>query len=145
METNFEVSGGPNLLTGEITHAGIHEVTEPVAPTTIIRTDQDWYVHLKWKLTGSLVGMIGGDWHIQTFLESIGLGFEGELNAPGDTVPVNPGSPEYEHEFHVKAGAVPAGTYKLSTTILYTRPDGVPGPLAGSLDVPLVQFYDPGP
>lgn len=145
MTTSFEVSGGPYLLKGEIYHANIHEVTDPTLPTNIIRKDQDWFIHLKWRLTGSLVRMIDGEWLIQTFLESIGPGPEFELNPPGKKLDVNPGAPDYNFEFHVKAGQVPVGSYKLVTTIKYLAPDGKPGPMTGFYEVPLVEFYDPGP
>jgi hypothetical protein len=145
MTLGFEVSGGPHLLEGEITHASIHEAVDEIQPTTIIRTDQEWFVHLKWELRGSLVAMVDGEWHIQAYLESMGTGFEGELKSPGDTLPVNPGSPLYEHRFRVPAGTVEAGSYKLVTHISYVRPDGLPGPMAGFYEVPLVRFYDPGP
>jgi hypothetical protein len=145
MLTSFEVSGGPHLLKGEVYHAGIHEVTDPTAPTNIIRIDQDWFIHLKWRLTGSLVRMIDGEWLIQTYLESIGPGFEEELNKGGMTLDVNPGAPDYDFEFHVKKGQVPVGSYKLVTTIKYRAPDGLPGPMTGFYEEPLVEFYDPGP
>ncbi|RMF05003.1 MAG: hypothetical protein D6768_01885 [Chloroflexi bacterium] len=146
MTSRFEVSGGPQLLSGTITHATIHEVTDPTMPVTIIRTDQDWYVHLRWRLNGSLVRMIDGEWKIQVYLESIGQGPEFELSPVGGiTEPVNPGSPNYDVRFNVSAGAVPAGQYKMVATILYVAPDGLPGPMAGFYDEPLVQFYNPGP
>jgi hypothetical protein len=145
MSTSFEVSGGPHLLKGELYHANIHEVTDPTVPTNIIRIDQDWFIHLKWRLSGSLVRMIDGEWVIQTFLESIGPGDEFELNKPGKTLDVNPGSPDYEFKFEVTKGAVPANSYKLVTTIKYRAPDGLPGPMTGFYEVPLVEFYDPGP
>jgi hypothetical protein len=144
-ERAFEVSGGPHLLEGEITHASIHEVDNETLPTTIIRVDQDWFVHLKWRLKGSLVRMIDGKWLIQTYLESIGEGFEGELNKGGMTLDVNPGSPDYEFEFHVKAGKVPVGSYQLVTTIKYRDPNDLPGPITGFYEEPIVEFYDPGP
>lgn len=145
MTTAFEVSGGPHLLAGTITHANIHEVTDPVTPTTLIRTDQDWLIHIKWELTGSLVSMIDGTWRIQTYLEGMGGLFEGELRPPGDTMNVNPGAPKYDHTFRVPAGAVGAGSYKLVTHITYFKPNGMPGPIAGFYEVPLVRFYDASP
>lgn len=145
MSVGFEVSGKPFLLDGQITHTGIHEVTDPVMPTTIIRDDQDWYVHLKWELNGSLASIIDGDWRLQLFLESIGEGFEGEVNAPGATVPVNPGGPTYEHKFEVKAGDVEPNNYKAVLWLRYLKPDGTPGPMSGFYEVPLIQIYKASP
>ena len=144
MTESFEVSGGPDLLKGKITHASIHEVTSPTVPNNIIRIDQDWFVHLEWQLTGSLLRMIDGTWLIQTFLESVGPGPEVELNKPGMTLNLD-GSTDYKFEFHVKAGEVEVGSYKMVTTIKYRAPDGLPGPMAGFYEVPLIEFYDPGP
>lgn len=146
MTSQFEVSGGPQLLSGTITHATIHEVTNPTMPVTIIRTDQDWFIHLVWNLTGSLVRMIDGVWKVQAYLESIGPGPEFELTPTGGiTEDVNPGSPTYNVRFDVSAGTVPEGNYKMVATIKYLAPDGLPGPMAGFYDEPLVQFYNPGP
>lgn len=141
MSKQFEVSGGPNFLGGDLYHANIHEVTSPTMPTNIIRTDQDWFVHLQWRLTGSLVPLIGGTWLIQTYLESIGPGPEFEVNAPGMSLAVNPNSPNYDVKFHVQAGAVPEGSYQMVTTIKFRDQTGRPGPLTGFYEEPIVEFY----
>ena len=144
MTERFEVSGGPDLLKGELYHANIHEEKDPTVPSTIIRIDQPWFIHLRWRLTGSLLRMIDGTWKIQTFLESVGPGPEFELNEPGMTLELD-GSTDYEFKFHVKAGVVPVGSYKMVTTIKYLAPDNLPGPMMGFYEEPVVQFYDPGP
>ena len=104
---SFEVSGDPNLLSGYIS-ADVYEVGG-VAPTNIIRLDQDWRVHLDWALEGSLKSMICGTWCIHLHLESIGKGPELDLPDPGPEiqVPLNPcGNGHYTYDFVVKSGTV---------------------------------------
>ncbi|MCG3160713.1 MAG: hypothetical protein JMDDDDMK_01782 [Acidobacteria bacterium] len=145
----FEVSGGPapNLLHGHIEatvmeHGG-------TTPTTIIRADQAWAVDLHWDLHGALVPMISGMWVVHIYLESIGPGAELKLPdpAPEIKIPVNQISGHYAHHFHVPAGRVPAThgstPYKLVAAITYETQYGTPGPMAGYVEGPILQFYNP--
>ena len=146
---SFEVSGDPNLLSGYIS-ADVYEVGG-VAPTNIIRLDQDWRVHLDWALEGSLKSMICGTWCIHLHLESIGKG--PELNLPDPhpevQVPLNPcGDGRYTYDFVVKAGTVRpehcSTPFKLVSTITYVNSCDLPGPMAGFVEGSILQFYDPG-
>lgn len=144
----FEVSGTPSSgLHGHIQatvmeHGG-------TAPTTIIRTDQAWAVDLTWQLHGPLVPMICGHWCLHIFMESIGSGPEFSLPDPGPEIliPVNQPSGNYSHHFHVPAGRVTADhcstPYKVVVAITYKTQYGTPGPLAGFVEGPILQFYNP--
>jgi hypothetical protein len=145
----MEVSGAPRLLEGYI-GAEIYEVGG-VAPTNVIRIDQDWRVHLDWELEGSLKSMICGTWCLHVHLESIGKGPELSLPDPSYEVkvPLNPcGNGKYEKDFVIRRGTVTARhcstPYKLVTTVTYENACGKPGPIAGFVELGIVQFYDPG-
>ena len=143
----FEVSGGPKLLAGYI-GAEIHEVGG-VDPTTIIRIDQDWTVTMEWALTGALKSMICGNWCLNVDLESIGPGEELELPTPELHVPLDPcGDGKYCKKIRIPAGTVKtehcSTPYKLVATVTYLNACGRPGPMAGFVEGPILQFYDPG-
>jgi hypothetical protein len=136
------------LLAGTISGT-IHE-HGGVNPTTIIRTDTNWAIHLQWKLTGALVPMICGKWCVHVYLESIGPGPELKLHdAIGPHyIDLNPGgNGEYFSHFDVLKGTVTADhcstPYKLVAAVTYLTSFGKPGPMAGFVEGPIVQFYDP--
>ena len=119
-------------------------------PQTIIRTDQDWHVHVKWRTTGFITGMIGGDWHLHVMLESVGRGREYNLYDPADHyIALTPGpSPvRYRAKIDVKAGTVHAPKsgmlYRLVVVLTYREPTGDPGPMACYSLEPLILFYQP--
>ncbi len=156
----FETPFG-NLFAGTIT-ATVHEHDAPpgAPPLTIIRTDQDWAVNVSWETTGLATGMITGNWHLHCFLESIGTGADLDLIDPGPSggpsdhvIPLKPGTspvPYFVH-FDVPAGRVnipdpvpPAGRlYRLVVSLTYREPTGGPGPMAGFVEGPILQFYQP--
>jgi len=146
----FEVSGGPapGLLHGHI-YATVME-HGGATPTNIIRSDQAWGVDFTWDLHGTLVPMICGYWCLHVCLESVGPGQELKLpdsipGAPEVKIPVNQASGHYSYHFHVPAGVVQpqhcSTPYKLVATITYETQYGSPGPLAGYVDGPVLQFY----
>lgn len=141
----FEVSGTPVLLKGEI-EGELYEVGG-ADPTTIIRTDQAWYIRLHWKLQGTLVNMICGEWCINVHLESMGRGREFNFPEDGDIrVPLScKANGEYWADVHVPAGKITpedcASPYKVVTTLTYRNPCDKPGPIAGFVEGPLVTFY----
>lgn len=143
----FEVSGGPHNLGGNIS-AEIREIGG-TDPTTIIRFDQDWVVNVEWALTGALKSMICGTWCVNVNLESIGPGEELELPAPELHIPLNPcGDGKYKADVLIRAGTIKADhcstPYKLVATVTYVNTCNRPGPMAGFVEGPILQFYDPG-
>jgi hypothetical protein len=143
---NFEVSLPTPVLTGEI-YADVYEVSG-AKPTTIIRTDQEWGVKAHWDLKGTLAPFICGEWCIHLFLESMGPGPELKLDAyPYSHIPLDPcGDGEYNFDFKVKPGVVKgehcSNPYKLVLAITYITPCGKPGPIAGFVEGPMLQFYE---
>ena len=142
-----EVSGAPSSgLHGSI-QATVHE-HGGTAPTNIIRTDQAWGVNLAWQIHGPLVPMICGWWCLHIFMESIGPGPEFALPDPGPEIliPVDHINGNYSYHFDVPAGRVTAdhcGTpYKVVVAITYKTQYGTPGPLAGFVEGPMLQFYN---
>ena len=160
-ETLFGPASG--LFDFTVFNAVVHEHDTPPGglPRNIIRTDQDWSVHVNWTVDGMLTGMIAGFWDLHVALESIGPGPELDLTDPGDHViplvtgggggPVN-----YTREVNIAAGVVPAlphhgsELYIVGVSMTYREvlPGGLigpPGPLACHSVERTVQFYNPGP
>jgi hypothetical protein len=136
---------------GAITECGVWE-TPPPEPTTpydtVIRADQPWLIHLKWEVAGLAVPVQAGQWHVDAYLESMGSGPEFKLPIPIAThvMPLTFGQTEYLFEHTVDPDTVPvepghSTPYKLVVTVVYHRPDGQPGPMAGFVELPVLQFY----
>jgi len=148
----FETPFDPGSF--EVTWTMHHIDVGGPAPTTIIRNDQTWQIHLKWRTTGSSTGMIGGTWHVHAYLESMGPGDDFSLIDPADHyIPLTPGPTpvDYEHILDVNAGIVPlapkimdqTGIYRLVVAITYWDLTGNPGPIAGNWVGPMLQFFLP--
>jgi hypothetical protein len=132
------------LLYGDV-QASLYE-RDGVRPKTIIATDQEWGVKVYWQLKGSLAEYICGDWCVRVCLESIGKG--PEQNWESRKIPLNPcGNGEYEYDFRFKPGDITADfcstPYKLVVTVTYQTECQRPGPIAGFVELPIVQFYQP--
>lgn len=123
------------------------EASEPgEAPTNIFDINDLVEVKVDWTLTGSLARMICGTWQCDLYLESIGKGEEFEVE--GCTVPLNSGSNgQYHCVIQIPAGRVhpaPGETdiaYKMVVSVTYKDPGGRPGPIAGFVELPIVQYY----
>jgi len=121
-----------------------------VKPTTIIRTDTDWAIRIKWSLTGTLAPLICGEWCVHAFLESMGPG--PELRLPSEReeirIPLDPcGDGKCTYDFRIPRGTVKAEhcgiPYKLVVSLTYYDQCNRPGPMAGFVELPMVQFYEP--
>lgn len=139
----------PEYLQGSI-QAAIMEYGG-VKPTTIIRTDTDWAIRISWSLHGVLSPLICGDWCIHAFFESMGPG--PELKLPDDKgeilIPLDPcGDCNYQYDFYIPKGKVGVEhcgiPYKLVVSLTYYDSCGRPGPMAGFVELPMLQFYNPG-
>lgn len=141
----FEVEFTPYLhgtISGTVSEPG-------EAPTKIIDVNDNWNVHLDWTLTGPLQRYVCGTFSVDAYMESIGAGDEFELPEPPD-IPLNPPGPgTYSADFNIPAGFMtskiqPGETdvaYKIVATVTYRDPGGRPGPIAGFVEFPVVQFY----
>ena len=144
---SFEVSMTHPPLKGFI-EAVVHE-HGGVEPLSIVRTDQEWAVALKWRMEGGLVQFVAGKWQIHLYLESVGPG--PELRLPQANieieVPINHKNGQYEYEFRVPPGVATVEhtttLYKVVAAVTYITPYGDPGPMAGFVEGPILQFYEP--
>ncbi len=141
----FEVEAGvpTSVLTGTI-GADAHEPGK--LPTRIFDINDLVEVDCEWTLTGSMARMVCGTWKCGLYLESMGGGNEFEID--GCTIPLDPGgSGTYSCTIPIPPGRiqpVPPATdipYKLVVSLTYKDPKGRPGPIAGFVSLPLVQFY----
>jgi len=148
----FETPFDPTVF--DVTFTTHHIDVGGPAPKTIIRTDQEWTIHLVWRTTGSATAMIGGKWHVHAYLESMGPGNDFSLIDPNDHhIDLRPGdSPiDYPVELDVPAGVVHfdpgimdnTGIYKLVVAVTYEDLIGNPGPIAGNWVGPMLQFFLP--
>ena len=140
---DFEVELPKPYLGGTIS-AEIHEVGEDT-PARIIGINDDWVVEVYWTLTGSLQPFICGEWCVHVFLESIGPGREFDLEA-ARYIPLDPcGDGRYHAEVRVPGGTIKtdecAIPYKVVTSVTYRTECGKPGPIAGFVEGPIIQFY----
>lgn len=138
----LETSLSEPLLYGDVT-AKVYE-KEGAKPTTIIRTDQEWGVKINWELKGSLAEYICGEWCIRVCLESIGHGPERNWEY---RIPLDPcGNGNYYYDFKFKPGDITADycstPYKPVVTVTYNSVCHVPGPIAGFVELPILQFYE---
>lgn len=138
----LEASFSEPLLYGDIS-AKVYE-KEGAKPTNIIRTDQEWGVKIYWDLQGSLAEYICGEWCIRVCLESIGKGPERNWEY---RIPLDPcGNGKYYYDFKFKPGDITADycstPYKPVVTVTYNSVCHVPGPIAGFVELPILQFYD---
>jgi hypothetical protein len=142
----FEINRPLNLaLKGDI--SAYTTQADSVDPITILEADKDFKVHVNWYLEGDLTPFVCGTWCISVFMESIGPGPELKLPAEPVEIELYPTTGRNEYNAWV---LIPADTikpehcgvpYKLVTTVTYRTPKYRPGPMAGFVEGPVVQFY----
>jgi hypothetical protein len=160
-EGEFEVEVLPDLH-GTI-GALVCEVNEQ--PSRIIDINDPWYVDIDWTLKGALQRFMCGSWGVDVYMESIGRGPEFELpDEDFERIPMDPtGNGEYHARVNVPAGFIkthqekhweelkekgkgPGETetdivYKMVVTVTSRDVSGRPGPIAGFVEYPMLQFY----
>ena len=151
MDTGFDVLPGTDLAISNF-KATVYEVDNPPPPDmepTVIRTDQAWGVRVHFETSGNAATWLSGKWCVGVFVESIGPGQELEAGwlhvdlTPGLVLPI-----AYDTEIKVPAGKITVPShltrpFKLVTTVSYMDPNGAVLPMAGFLEGPIVQFYNP--
>lgn len=149
-------------LTGTI-GAKVYEVGE--APSRILDINDDWVVEIDWSLTGEAQRFVCGSWGVDVYMESIGKGPEFELpDEDLENIPLNPtGDGHYHTAINVPAGFIKTHVetwreelkehghlpgdresdivYKMVCTVTYKDVGGRPGPIAGFVEMPMLQFY----
>ena len=162
VEGEFEVEFLP-YLQGTI-GARVAEVGE--APSRILDINDAWTVDVDWTLTGPLQRFICGTWGVDVYMKSIGKGPEFELPDEGfENIPLQPSTDGHyharfdvpanfvkthvetwmeelkEHGRPVKGEAETDIAYKMVCTVASKDPNGRPGPIAGFVEMPMMQFY----
>jgi hypothetical protein len=121
------------------------------APVTIIGTDQNWRIDVHWETSGILSQFLPGTWHVEGYIETVGLGQEKEVGQVDVPLTPGPGTLMYDASINVPAGTVvpvggePSVPVRLVVAVTYRFANNHPGPMAGYLEGPIIQFYNPGP
>jgi hypothetical protein len=156
----FEVSLSDPALSGGI-EAEVYELGGPTGhnATSIIRHDQDWGVKIKWYLEGTLVPFVCGYWCISLYFESMGspagpdhnqdefdLRAAYEVKLDPCLKPDADGHYYYYYDFKVPKGTIKPGhcgrPYKVVAAVTYKTLCNRPGPMAGFVEGPMIQFYE---
>ena len=121
-------------------------------PVTILRSDQEGFVQVKWNLIGKLARHFCGEWCLCLYLESIGPARELKLEENCARVKMDPcrdPNTPYTHTFRIPPGAVDAGEcgtlYLVAITLGSFDPCGDPGHIFGYCRGPSLMFYPGGP
>lgn len=144
----------PAILSGDLM-AAVH--FDPDSdPNPVLEIDRDWWVRARWFVNGAFAPFLGGTWHVQVIVESMGTGDEKTLatetypvtavdNIPSITEPL-----EYSKWIHIPSHLMDPdptksiqneGVYKLVLLLTYRTPSNLVGRIAGFVEGPLVQFY----
>jgi hypothetical protein len=114
------------------------------ATSRLIRSDQEWYIEVNWRMEHTLVAWLAGEFQLKAYLESMGPGAEYAITGPtlGTlSVPLLPGpAREYTAKIEFNPGDVSPGVYKLVTALqLYQV--GLPKPVAGFVEGPVIEIF----
>ena len=114
------------------------------APSTVLDAGLDFAVKADWTISALAALLMGGQWEVAAYAESIGPGVEKQI---GDTV-VKPldGSTNYKAEIKVPANTLPdnlgpgeSGTYKI-VVLLTHRNFGKVSDVAAVVEFPVVRI-----
>lgn len=120
--------------------AGTGPFPASLNPVHSIRSDQAWGVRVQWSTGGALGPLLSGTWNVTVYLDRMSGGAHPPVVQTAPVSPTNPAT--YTVDIPFAAGAVSAGAYRIAVTITMTGPSGVPAPLGGVGDGPLLQFYN---
>jgi hypothetical protein len=143
-EEEEEMPFQPELAPALSGTANATVMSQGLNPTTILSVNTPWSIQLNWSMTGLLASSIGGDWRLQAFVESMGVGFEGlvagPLSIPVTFAPIVNNTRTYVQNLPVPANpAIGVGAYKLVVTITHVNA-GVPTQIAAYMEGPILQF-----
>jgi hypothetical protein len=108
------------------------------APSNVIEESAPFSIDVSWSY--NTFGLLGGQWRVQAFAESIGPGPEVSLGTAG---PV-PAAPDGAKAATIVVAAntlpkSPSGVYKIVTVLLHENPPGTQTNVAALEDGPLVK------
>ena len=142
-QTAFETYD-PAHLTGQMS-VTVLDPSDPGTPTNIIETDDAFAIRVNWTITGLAAPFLGGQWHVNAYLDDADGVAPSSGLLGGAVVPVGPSNGQqtrnYATTIKVAAGKVKAGLYDLTVAITYDN-FGPPLSIAAFSEGPILQFYD---
>ena len=127
--TDFGVAG---ILDGQVTAMDVLDPTENNEKTSLLEVDDEFDVHLAWRLTGAATPIVGGSWVVSLYSDDMdGTGaMTGLIDGPA-VIPItgNVSPLAFDHTFKVAPPKVKVGLYKLTATISHS-PTGDPARLS---------------
>ena len=96
------------------------------APATVLEAGATFTVHADWEISPLAALLLGGEWQLAAYVESIGPGPEQQVG-PTVTIPLT-GATNYSADITVSAGTLPdnpapptSGVYKTVTVLTHTN------------------------
>jgi hypothetical protein len=114
------------------------------APSNVVEAGQQFVIHAEWTISRLAALLLGGDWQLATYVESIGPGPEAQVGSTV-VVPLNGGT-RYSADVIVPANSLPddpappiSGVYKLATVLTH-RNFGVSTDVVGIVEGPMLRI-----
>ena len=133
----------PNVLLGPGTFTAA-VIDNNGAPSSVLEANQPFTIQCSWNISALAALLLGGQWQVAAYVESIGAGPEQEVGA-AVTVALNGGT-SYNATIVVPANTLPddpapplSGTYKL-VTLLTHRNFGHVTDVAAVVEGPIVRI-----
>jgi hypothetical protein len=132
----------PAILSGTI-DTQVHDTN--LQPLNIVRLSDPWHVHVQWSMTGSIVPLVNGTWHVRVFAEAIGVGaslLAASLDVAVNDEPLSGLSRSYNRRIVVPANlpGLAEGLYRITTVITIDN-GGARGMIAAFDEGPILQFF----
>ena len=126
--------------------ASVFESPDSDTPTTIVRSDQTWFVEVCWDLTGKLARHLCGKWCLCLLLESVGPGEDYGGDEFCIEIDMDPCREDpYCHTFEISPDQIECrrcgSLYLVGITLVAIDPCGNPGHIAGYCRGPSVMCY----
>jgi hypothetical protein len=114
------------------------------APATVLEAGATYTIHADWNISPLAALLLGGDWQLAAYVESIGAGPEQQVGATV-TIPLT-GATNYSADISVAAGTLPnnpappaSGVYK-TVTVLTHRNFGATTDVVGIVEGPVLRI-----
>jgi len=125
--------------------AHVHDPVGQNPDRHIIQIPDAWQVHVYWEVSGDAVTTFApnAQWRVRVSLESLGPGLEAVVGEITELMGAPASAHSYNRFINVP-GNIPglvAGAYKL-VTVLTLENNGLPCPIAGYVEGPVLQFYE---
>jgi hypothetical protein len=114
------------------------------SPATVLEAGQQFTIHAEWEISALAALLLGGEWQLAAYVESIGAGPEQQVG-PTVTVALNGGT-NYSADVIVPANTLPnnpappnSGVYK-TVTVLTHRNFGAITDVVGVVEGPVLRI-----